>query len=284
MRSPSSVMNSIEDRLTQYVKKIDERLKQVEHEANRTPLVQTPGSDFDRLLNQNKSFEGGGILPQPGAGRRLPNVTGLTLARNTSVIGGAQLTLTWNDETLEILDRVQVQVWASADFNRISSLQNINDINLSTLVRYSAPVIFDTSPGEIFVPASQRMPVVITVGTLHSSGVVSLKDFQSSVATTVVPLGSKIATYTASFEVPTIGGVTYFLDTTSGGVVATLPPVKAFPDGSVLNFKKISTDANSITIGGSENIDNFASFISSAPFISYTIVGDHRGNQWWRIY
>lgn len=276
--------SSIEDRLTQHVQKLNERLSQMEVESRRPVAVKPIGSDFERLLNQTKSFEGGGLLPQPGAGRRLPTITGLTLARNTSVIGGAQLVLTWNDENLEVLDRVQIQVWAASDFGKTSSLQNLNDINFSTLVRYSAPFIFDTSPAEIFIPASQQMPVVITVGTLHSSGVVSLKDFQSSVAATITPLGSRVSYVGANFDVSPLYSMTYLMDSSSGGFTATLPPVRSCPQGIVLDFKKISTDANFITIDGSENIDNFASIIFDAPFMSYTLVGDRVNNQWWRIY
>lgn len=238
---------------------------------------------FGRLLNETKSFEGGGLLPQPLRGQRIPTVNNLEVVRNKGVVGGAQVTVRWLGENLGVKDKVEVQVWASSDFGNFILNDTITDIDFSTFVRYSAPIIADQSPCELFIPATQRMVAVITAATVHSSGVVSLKDFQSSAAIIVSPLGSTIYNKSASFTALTIPA-TYLISSSGGAVTATLPPVKSFPDGTILNFKKISTDANNITIVGSENIDNFASFISSAPYISYTIISDRMNNQWWRIY
>lgn len=239
--------------------------------------------DYGRLLNQSKSFEGGGLLPQPGGGRRLPTVTGLTLLRNEPSVGGARISVRWNDETLEVKDKIQIQVWASSDYGILTTAGSITDVSNLTLRKFSAPFIFDTSPGEFFVPASQRMVIVITAATVHSSGVISLPQFQSSISCVITPLASVVEHKAANFRVSSTQEATYIIDTSAGAVTATLPPVASFPDGFRVGFKKITTDANAMTISGAENIDGAATLSTTIGYVNYEIISDLLSNQWWLI-
>jgi len=240
-------------------------------------------SDYGRLLNQTKSFEGGGLLPQPGGGKRLPSVTSLRLLKNSPAVGGAKIAVTWNDEQLTSLDKIQIQVWASGDFALISKFSNPTDINTFTLPKYFASFVFDTAPGEFFIPASQAMTVVITAATLHSSGVVSLPQFQATLAVSITPLAANVEHPTSSFNVSYSIPTTHIVDTTAGSVTATLPPINSCPQGLTHIFKKISSDGNSMTIGGPQNIDGAATLSTPLQYVSYVITADTVSNKWWLI-
>ena len=240
-------------------------------------------SDYGRLLNQSKAFEGGGLLPQPGAGKRIPSVTGFKLLSNAPAIGGAKVVVGWNGEQLARNDKVQLQVWASSDYAVLTTTFNPKDVSQLTLTQFAATHVFSTSPGELFIPASQPITVVITAATLHSSGVLSLLDFQSSVAVNVTPLGSVVERKSADFNVSLTTSTTYLIDTTAGNVLATLPPVSTTLSGVIHTFKKISTDVNTMTIGGPENIDSAPTLATPAAYMSYVITADKIGNQWWLI-
>lgn len=279
-------MLSAED--TIQIKKLIESTKtEILHEVKRrgtgAKSSSSIGDDYGRLLNQTKAFEGGGLLPQPLRGQRIPTVNNLKVIRNKSVLGGAQVTLGWLDENLGDLDKIEVQVWAASDFGNFLASNNIKDIDFSTLVRYSAPVVFKSAPGELFIPATQSMVVVLTAATVHSSGVVSLDSFQSSAAIVVEPLGSAMDYRSASFTITSYTPTVYIIDTSGGAVTATLPPVASVPNGLPLNFKKITTDANAMTISGPENIDGAASLSTTIGYVNYVIIADRTNNQWWLV-
>lgn len=246
-------------------------------------ITNTQADAFGRLLNQSKAFEGGGLLPQPLRGQRIPTVNNLRVVRNKSVLGGAQVSLTWLGENLGALDKVEIQVWAASDFGNYRGNVNIRDINFSTLVSYGSPTVFSSAPGEIFIPATERMVIVLSAATIHSSGVVSLDTFQSTAALIIEPLGSQMIQQTASFTISSPTPATYLIDTTAGAVTATIPPVASVPDGLELKFKKISTDANAMTISGSENIDGAATLSTTMGYVSYVIIADRYNSLWWLI-
>lgn len=249
-----------------------------------TPAIYRPGDDYARLLNANKSFEGGGLLPPPGGGFQIPPVTEFRVARVEPQIGGAKVSLTWLAEKLEIHDRVQIQTWISSDFANFSSEINPRDINFSTLVTYGAPVVFADSPGEIFIPTTRPIIVVITAATMHSSGVVTLREFQPTVAVEITPVGSYQDWKAASFTVDATRSVTYLIDTSGGALTATLPPVLSTIPGIVTTLKKTTADANAITISGPQNIDGAASVSTGATaYATVQVTSDHRYNVWHRL-
>ena len=266
-------------RFDEKIKKLIAEVPASERIGNHTQYK----GDYGRLLNQTKAFEGGGLLPQPNAGRRLPNVTQLTLLRNEPSVGGARVSVGWNDSALEVNDKIQIQVWAASDYSILTTTQNIQDISFNTLKTYSAPFVFDSSPGEFFIPASQSMVVVITAATVHSSGVISLPQFQASISVKISPLASLVETKTASFSVSTSFPTTHLIDTTSGSVTATLPPISSALSGLIQRFKKISTDGNTMTISGPQNIDGAGSLATNMAYVSYEIIADPVANQWWLI-
>lgn len=290
--SPMSTVGSI-DAIAQELKHLRSEVSNLKSTLALVSMDSAPmrkagieNGDFARLLNQTKSFEGGGILPQPGGGeKRLPSISGFQLLSNESVLGGARLTLGWNDEQLAVQDKIQLQVWASQDWNVITTSYDPTDISYANLVQYQAPVVCTTSPGYVFVPAVRRMLVVITAGTVHSSGVISRVQFQSSVAAVVQPVNSFMERKTANFTVDNVYQRTYLVNTSGGNITATLPSVSTVNEGFEVAIKKITADANTITIqpAGSDVIDNLASIVTAVPDICYVFRAERANSKWWIV-
>lgn len=253
--------------------------------ANPSPL-RLPGDDYARFLNANKAFEGGGLLPPPGGGFQIPPVTQFKVARVEPQVGGAKVSLTWLADDLEVTDRVQIQAWISSDYGLLATNANPKDIDFSTLVTYGAPVIFNDSPGEFFVPATRSIVAVFSAATLHSSGVVTLRQFQPTVAVEINPLGSYLEYRSASFDISPVRSTTYLVNTSAASVVCTLPPVRSTPPGMVVITKKITGDANTLHLvgsGGVETIDGALSFNDPTAYAKFMVTSDHRNNCWWKI-
>ncbi len=88
---------------------------------------------------------------------------------------------------------------------------------------------------------------------------------------------SKTANYTA------IAGDVISCDTTAGGFTITLP-ASATNAGAAVLIKKISTDANTLTVGrtGADLLDGATSQVLTLPYASYLLVADGTTN--WGIF
>lgn len=214
-------------------------------------MPSTDNNNLLRLINQNDQYEGGGIPPRPQGGTRIQTVSGLTVVRNTSVVGGARLTLAWNDENVGGNDYFTIFIYAGFDWDSISTRQNPRDNPANQLNIYQAPLIAYTSPAQIFIPAIQTMQCVITVATRNSGGILSNPDFQASVTATITPLARNVVSYnnSASASGSDVYETTYILKTDTVSTFFVLPPIAGgLPDGFTHTIMKNDASVNRVVV------------------------------------
>lgn len=221
---------------------------------------------LSRVVNQNNQYEGGGITPLPQGGVRVKPINGLTVVRNTSVVGGAKLTLTWNDENIPNNDYFTIFIYAGFDWDTISTNQNPRDNPANQLNLYQAPLIAYASPAQIFIPATQTIQCIITVATRNSGGILSSPDFQSSVTATIVPLSWNVVNVpvgTTNISSTNLNPSLYLVNAASGSANFYLPLIAGgLPDGFTHTVKKNDGGANNIIVRGAlstETIDGVGS-------------------------
>lgn len=236
-----------------------------------------------KLFNPTRSFEGDGIVNRPQGGRTIPTVTNLQIVRNQPWIGGAYLTVTWNQENLDSRFWVQINIYSTASVN-IPTDVNIKDyiVNPLNLKPLQSPIYVQNSPAEIFVPSHISLPVIITAKTRASNGVLSLDDFEASVSAVINPINKYISRKSADFDVHKSDPYLYVVDTSSISIVANLPPIAEVIQGFCQGIKCVgSSGINNITLtpAGSDTVNGALALNFGIPYTMW-IYADKENSDW----
>lgn len=72
-----------------------------------------------------------------------------------------------------------------------------------------------------------------------------------------------------------------FIDATAAAVTISLP---APPDEMILNFKKIDSSSNAVTLdAGGNTVDGAGTYIISVQYVSITVYWDKTSSEWWIV-
>lgn len=250
-------------------------------------MANIDANNIARLINQNKQYEGGGIAPFPQGGTRITTINNLKILRNQPQVGGAKITLTWNEESILPTDYFNIFVFSGYAFSQFTTAQTSLDTSsvLSTSL-YQAPIVVQQAPAEIFISANQRIQVTLSVATRHSTGILSAPDFQSYVSVIVDPVTIFTKRLTVSGTADPFNPTLYLIDCTSGNVTLVLPDIAQMTDGFPIIVKKIDTSANSVSVQvtGTQYIDVATSIDTwNTAFLSKTYRCEKPNLLWWTV-
>jgi hypothetical protein len=204
-----------------------------------------------RLVNQNKSYEGGGIPPKPQGGFRVPTVDNLRVARQIPVLGGSLVTLTFDEENTGVKTLYYAMAYMGQDMSAWAS-QNLLDESINKAKVIQGPYIFFGSPITLFLQSEVQIPAFITVTTREPGGVISQLEAQPGKSVIVEPQGAYYQSYTASATLPyNKHGFVALVDPTAAARTMTLPPISQCIDGYLTTVKNLApASPNTVTVQG----------------------------------
>lgn len=180
-----------------------------------------------KIVNPTLAYEGAGTPPKAAEGFRVPAVDGLQIVKNIPVLGGAKITLTFNEESTPNKCLYYVMAYTGQDLFSWAG-QNVKDMSINKLQNIQGPFICFGSPATIYVQAEQELAAFITVTTRTPGGIVSELLAQPGVSTMVSPLSvsSFMSTNSYTPQEPSSGskaltstGQTTVVNVTEEGIV-----------------------------------------------------------------
>lgn len=247
-----------------------------------------PSSDtttliVDRILNETGEAEGPGVSPEAKRGIRVIPPSQFKIVHQVEGKFCTRFVLSWLERPEMALWQPQYAIYTYAQ----QAMVRWHGQNVDSPIwdgPLQDPTMATMSPCEVIVWGYQRQPVVFSIQTRLSNGLVSSLDAMPTCAANCDPYWFADKTVTANYSC-TIEDETIWADATAGNITITLFDCAQLARCHTYTVKKIDSSANTVTVQGfttAQTIDTAVTYVIATAQQSNEFRND-RTNTVWRI-